>query len=68
MRAFESDAHDAPEKDSMKWRHVILFVADASSPCWGFIYRPFPALEEDPTLDLVGAYSPRFYHWIQVWY
>ena len=52
----------------MKWRHVILFTAGAGYACWGFIHRPFPALGEDPTLDLVAAYSPRFYHWIQVWY
>ena len=52
----------------MKWRHVILFVAGAGYACWSFIHRPFPALGEDPTLDLVSAYSPRFYHWIQVWY
>ena len=52
----------------MKWRHVILFVAGAGYACWGFIHRPFPLLGEDPTLDLVAAYSPRFYHWIQVWY
>ena len=52
----------------MKWRHVILFAAGAGFACWGFIYRPFPVLGEDPTLDLVSAYSPRFYHWIQVWY
>ena len=52
----------------MKWRHVILFVAGAGYACWGFIHRPFPVLGEDPTLDLVAAYSPRFYHWIQVWY
>ena len=52
----------------MKWRHVILFTAGAGYACWGFIHRPFPALGEDPTLDLVAAYSPRFYHWIQVLY
>ena len=52
----------------MKWRHVILFVAGTGYACWGFIHRPFPLLGEDPTLDLVAAYSPRFYHWIQLWY
>ena len=35
----------------------------------GFHPPAFPGLlGEDPTLDLVAAYSPRFYHWIQVWY
>ena len=52
----------------MKWRHAVLFTAGAGYAWWGFIYRPFPTLGEDPTLDLVSAYSPRFYHWIQVWY
>ena len=52
----------------MKWRHAVLFTAGAGYACWGFIHRPFPVLGEDPSLDLVAAYSPRFYHWIQVWY
>ena len=52
----------------MKWRHAVLFTAGAGYACWSFIHRPFPLLGEDPTLDLVSAYSPRFYHWIQLWY
>ena len=52
----------------MKWRHAVLFVAGAGYAYWGFIHRPFPLFGEDPTLDLVSAYSPRFYHWIQLWY
>ena len=52
----------------MKWRHAVLFTAGAGYAWWGFTHRPFPLLGEDPTLDLVAAYSPRFYHWIQAWY
>ena len=52
----------------MKWRHTVLFTAGAGYAWWGFTHRPFPLLGEDPTLDLVAAYSPRFYHWIQAWY
>ena len=52
----------------MKWRYAILFVAGLGLSFYGFLYWPLPMPDEDPALDLVLYYTPRFYNWILVWY
>ena len=52
----------------MKWRHPILLFLGLCGSAWGFLYRPFPLLEENPLLDLVAYHTPRFYGWMVLWY
>ena len=52
----------------MKWRHPILLFVGLGGSAWGFLYRPFPLLEENPLLDLVAYHTPRFYGWLVLWY
>ena len=35
---------------------------------WGFLYRSFPLLEENPLLDLGAYHTPRFYGGMTLWY
>ena len=35
---------------------------------WHFVRRPFPALDENPLLDLVDYHTPTFYGWLVLWY
>ena len=39
----------------MKWRHLVLLLIGLCWSTWGFIYRPFPLLEENGLLDLPGV-------------
>ena len=56
----------------MKWRrfipHILLFVGGLYYTGWHFLYRPLPALLENPILDLVAFHTPRFYYWLVWWY
>ena len=62
------DAAEGPEKGSMNWRHLILFLVGLLYAVWHFAYRPLPALLENPILDLVAYHTPRFYLWMVWWY
>ena len=56
----------------MKWRrfipHILLFFGGLIYAGWHFLYRPLPALLENPILDLVAFHTPRFYFWLVWWY
>ena len=47
---------------------VIFFFAGLWYAVWSFVRRPFPALGENPMLDLVNYHTPTFYSWVLVWY
>ena len=50
----------ALERSPMKWQHPILLFVGPCGAGWGFLYRIFPLLEENPLLDLVGFHTPLF--------
>ena len=52
----------------MKWQHLLLFLIGLIYTVWHFLYRPLPALLENPILDLVAYHTPRFYFWMVWWY
>ena len=43
----------------MKQRYVILFLVGLIYAAWRFLYRPLPALLENPLLDLVACHTPQ---------
>ena len=47
---------------------VILFFAGLWYAVWHFVRRPFPALGENPLLDLMDYHTPTFYGWVMLWY
>ena len=47
---------------------VILFFAGLWYAIWHFVRRPFPALGENPLLDLMNYHTPTFYGWVMLWY
>ena len=47
---------------------VILFFAGLWYAVWHFVRRPFPALDENPLLDLMNYHTPTFYGWVMLWY
>ena len=47
---------------------VILFFAGLWYAVWRFVRRPFPALDENPLLDLLNYHTPTFYEWVMLWY
>ena len=47
---------------------VILFFAGLCYAVWHFVRRPFPALDENPLLDLMNYHTPNFYGWVMLWY
>ena len=47
---------------------VILFFAGLWYAVWHFVRRPFPALGENPLLDLMDYHTPTFYGWVMAWY
>ena len=63
---------------SMSWRGLrffaalpppLLFVfAGLWYAVWNFVEHPFPALDENPLLDLVDYHTPTFYGWVVLWY
>ena len=47
---------------------VIFFFAGLWYAVWSFVRRPFPALDENPLLDLMNYHTPTFYGWVLLWY
>ena len=47
---------------------VILVFAGLWVAVWHFVRRPFPALGENPLLDLMDYHTPTFYGWVMAWY
>ena len=47
---------------------VLLISAGLWYAVWHFIRRPFPALGENPLLDLIYYHTPTFYGWVMAWY
>ncbi len=47
---------------------VILVFAGLWYAVWHFVRRPFPALDENPLLDLMDYHTPTFYGWVVLWY
>ena len=47
---------------------VIFFFAGLWYAVWHFVRRPFPALDENPLLDLMDYHTPTFYGWVVLWY
>ena len=47
---------------------VLLISAGLGYAVWHFVRRPFPALGEDPLLDLVDYHTPLFYECMRLWY
>ena len=47
---------------------VIFFFAGLWYAVWHFVRRPFPALDENPLLDLMNYHTPTFYGWVLLWY
>ena len=47
---------------------ALLIFAGLSYAVWHFVRRPFPALGENPLLDLMNYHTPTFYEWVLLWY
>ena len=47
---------------------LIFVVAGLWYAVWHFVRRPFPALDENPLLDLMDYHTPTFYGWVVLWY
>ena len=47
---------------------VILVFAGLGYAVRHFLRRPFPALGENPLLDLMNYHTPTFYGWVMLWY
>ena len=48
---------------------LLLFVfAGLWYAVWHFVEHPFPALDENPLLDLMDYHTPTFYGWVVLWY
>ena len=47
---------------------VIFIFAGLGYAVWHFVRRPFPALGENPLLDLMNYHTPTFYEWVMLWY
>ena len=47
---------------------VLLIFAGLGYAVWHFVRRPFPALGENPLLDLMDYHTPTFYEWVMLWY
>ena len=47
---------------------VIFIFAGLWYAVWHFVRRPFPALGENPLLDLMDYHTPTFYGWVMLWY
>ena len=52
---------------SICWRG-LRFFAGLWYAVWHFVRRPFPALDENPLLDLMDYHTPTFYGWVVLWY
>ena len=47
---------------------VIFFGSGLGYAAWHFVRRPFPALGENPLLDLMDYHTPTFYAGVMLWY
>ena len=47
---------------------VIFFGGGLGYAAWHFVRRPFPALGENPLLDLMDYHTPTFYAGVMLWY
>ena len=47
---------------------VLLIFAGLGYAAWHFVRRPFPALGENPLLDLMNYHTPTFYDSVMLWY
>ena len=47
---------------------VLLIFAGLGYAVRHFLRRPFPALGENPLLDLMNYHTPTFYEWVMLWY
>ena len=47
---------------------VVFIFAGLWYAVWHFVRRPFPALGENPLLDLMDYHTPTFYGWVMAWY
>ena len=47
---------------------VILVFAGLGYAVRHFLRRPFPALGENPLLDLMNYHTSTFYEWVMLWY
>ena len=47
---------------------VLFFFAGLWYAVWSFVRRPFPALDENPLLDLMNYHTPTFYGSVLLWY
>ena len=47
---------------------VIFFGSGLGYAAWHFVRRPFPALGENPLLDLMDYHTPTFYTGVMLWY
>ena len=52
----------------MNWKNPVCVFAGLWYAVWHFVRRPFPALGENPLLDLMGYHTPAFYGWVMAWY
>ena len=43
---------------------MIFIFAGLWYAVWHFVRRPFPALGENPLLDLMDYHTPTFYGWV----
>ena len=63
---------------SISWRGLRFFAglpplllfcfAGLWYAVWHFVEHPFPALDENPLLDLMDYHTPTFYGWVVLWY
>ena len=47
---------------------LLFFFGGLWYAVWHFVRRPFPALDENPLLDLMDYHTPTFYGWVVLWY
>ena len=47
---------------------LLFFFGGLWYAVWNFVEHPFPALDENPLLDLVDYHTPTFYGWLVLWY
>ena len=47
---------------------LLFFFGGLWYAVWHFVEHPFPALDENPLLDLVDYHTPTFYGWVVLWY
>ena len=59
---------EALERDSMRWRHMVLVLAGAAAVIWRTRYDPFPLPGDNPVLDLIAYHDPTLHAVIEAWH